>query len=163
MDGLLEHLEKDTFPKPMVMAFVEWCIWDQARSALVLVLTRTGLEKVAETFQEARDIPTLEALSVQAIDAIKAARGRTGPLGISAAEAAAFEFANLLKAAREPDWDPGGAAFFSARVCGWAGWAATDFSQPLQKTEAEQTARRSQESHLQELWRIFNPTNPSNP
>lgn len=159
MNSLLEHLDKDTFPRAMVMAFIEWCIWDQARSALVLVLSKTGLDKEAADFQQAQDIPSLEVLGVQAIDAIKAARGRTGPLGISAAEAATFEYTNLLKAASDKDWDPGGAAFFSARVCGWAGWAATDFSQPLQKSEAEQNARRAQEAHLQELWRIFNPSN----
>jgi len=160
MANLLEHLDKDTLPAPMVKAFVEWCIWDQARMALVLVLGKTGLQQVADEFERARDLPALEELSARANDAIKAARGRTGPLGISAAEAAVFEFANLLKATGEPDWDPGGAAFFSARVCGWAGWAATDFSQPLQKTEAEHTARRDQEARLQELWRIFNIRNP---
>ncbi len=159
MANLLERLDQDTLPRPMVAAFIEWCIWDQARTALVLVLGKTGLETVADDFDQARDIPALEDLSARAIAAIKAARGRTGPLGISAAEAAVFEFANLLKAASEPDWDPMGAAFFSARVCGWAGWAATDFSQPLQKTEAEQTARRDQEARLQELWRLFNTSN----
>jgi hypothetical protein len=156
MDSLLEHLDKDTLPRAMLKAFVDWCIVEQARSALVVVLTKTDLQDMAHEFEQTRDISALESLSTAAVDAIKQMRGRTGPLGLSAAEAAAFEFVNLLKASSEPDWDPEGAAFFSARVCGWAGWAASDFSQPVQKAEAEQNARRDQEVHLQVLWQKYN-------
>ncbi len=154
MSSLLDHLGKDTLPQPLLEAFVHWCIWEQACPALALVLEKVHLDELAADVGAAQDIATLLAVSERAGNSAHEARTTTGPLGMSAAEAAAFEVANLARAA-DSDWDPESVAFFSARVCGWAGWAESEFTQPAKKTNAESAARQAQEQQLKTLWQQF--------
>ena len=153
MTSLLEHLGKDTLPKPVLDAFVDWCIWQQARPALLQVLEKTKLVGPADDVRAASDLPALATSSERARNEAHEARKTTGPLGMSAAEAAAFEVTNLVTAASEEEWDPESVSFFAARVCGWAGWAQTDFKDPEQKSKAEITARNEQDAQLQTLWK----------
>lgn len=153
MTELLDHLGRDTLPEPLVAEFVRWCVWDQARSALLLILEKATLTEIADEIRRAPDLTALVQLGQRANQQAKEVRGKTGPLGYSAAEAAAFEFTNMTNAASDDNWDAEGVAFFASRVCGWAGWAATDFMDPMQKTTAEEHARREQASYLETLWR----------
>lgn len=159
MVNLLEHLGKDTLPKPMLEAFVHWCVWEQARPALVEVLGKAGLDNLVADLKATSTIDSLEEVSRRAGNFAHEARKATGPLGMSAAEAAAFEMLNLAQAAADADWDPESVAFFSARVCGWAGWAQTDFRDPTKKISAEQSAREEQETRLQSLWQKHGTAN----
>lgn len=149
--SVLDYLGKDALPYALETQFVEWCVWEQARPALVTVLEKTVLSPLASEFRSAGDLPTLVALGQRANDEVTRAQGDTGPLGLSAAKGALFEFNNMLAAIPEPDFDPEAAAFFAARVCGWAGWAA-DFSQPGRKSQAEAEAREQQAARLRALW-----------
>jgi hypothetical protein len=155
MTGWLEQLGKETLPRELVETFMQWCIWEQARPALMVVLEKTMQQPLAEALAAANDRSSLLIAAENTTREIKQARVKTGPLGLSAAEAAAFEFNSLLRATDEDDWDPEDAAFFAARVCGWAGWAASDFSVPARKTQAEAEARQAQEIRLQTLFRQF--------
>lgn len=150
--SVLDYLGKDALPYALETAFVDWCVWEQARPALVKVLEKTVLSPLASEFQAAGDLETLMALGQRAVEEVTRAHGDTGPLGLSAAKGALFEFNNLLAAIPEPDFDPEAVAFFAARVCGWAGWTSADFSQPDSKARAEQEAQRQQAARLQALW-----------
>lgn len=155
MSNILEHLGKDTLPNDLVERFVHWCIWEQARPALVRVLTETGLKHHAEAIAQAEDLNALAALSHKAGQAAEEARRSTGPLGLSTAQAASFLVSRLVQSASEADYDPEGVAFFTAQVCGWAGFADGAFSDPALKNEAEAQARREQEAHLTQLWQSY--------
>ena len=112
MASILEHLGKDTLPKSVLDAFVHWCVWEQGHPALVLVLEKTQLIGPAAEVRAAKDLPSLATTSERARDHAHEARKTTGPLGMSAAEAAAFEMMNLTRVAGEEDWDPESVAFF---------------------------------------------------
>jgi len=149
--SVLEHLGKGTLPHELESAFVNWCMWEQARSAVIAVLDKTDLQPLLTQFQQAADLAALTAVAQRAVDETARARD-TGPLALSAAKAVAFEFNNLVKVADGEDFDAEAAAFFAARVCGWAAWAAADFSDVTRKTEAEAEARREQAERLSALW-----------
>jgi hypothetical protein len=151
MSSLLDYLENETLPKPVERAFVEWCVWEQARRALTVILKSMELHSLIEALGAAQNLDGLFSWSENATRIVNRMQPQAGALNVSSAKAALFEFQNLTKAARKGEWDPGGAAFFSARVCGWAGWAATGFSQPAQKNLAEQEARQEQENRLTQL------------
>lgn len=148
MSSLLDYLENETLPKPVEQAFVEWCVWEQARQALAIILESMELHSLIEALGTAQNLDGLFSWSENATRIVNRMQTQAGALNITSAKAALFEFQSLTKAARQGEWDPGGAAFFSARVCGWAGWAATGFSQPAQKNIAEQAARKEQENRL---------------
>ncbi len=150
--NVLDYLGKDALPYALESAFVNWCVWEQARPALVRVLEKTVLSSLASEFQAAGDLATLAALGQRALEEVERAHADTGPLGLSAAKAAVFEFNNLLATVPEPDFDPEAAAFFAARVCGWAGWTDADFGPPETKTRAEDAARQQQAVRLRALW-----------
>jgi len=154
MDDLLNHIGRDTLPSQLVQQFIDWCILEQARPALVTVLDVVGLSEISTRIQNTDPYPRLLALSTYANEQAKQLRehAKTGPLGYSAAEAAAFEFANMLNAADDAQFDAEAVAFFASRVCGWSGWANTQFRNPQEKAIAESTARQQQETYLQELW-----------
>ncbi len=158
MAELLEHLGKDTLPRQLVKEFVNWCVFEQGYPALLLVLDKTMMTEVASKLRETTDLDTLYKLGQEANLLAKEARERTGPLGLSAAEAAANEFTKMIEATSEPNWDAEGVAFFASRVYGWAGWAETDFADPMQKAIAERQARKAQEACLEELWRRVSGT-----
>jgi hypothetical protein len=153
MTDLLNQLAGDAVPGEVVNQFVGWCVWEQARPALTLVLAKVGLDEMVEAINTVDDLRALAYLSHEANAYIKDLRGSTGPLLLSAAEAATFEFSSMTAAAGEEDWDVEGVAFFAARVCGWAGWAAIDFADPAQKAAAEDHARQQQAQVLERLWR----------
>lgn len=155
MSTLLEQLAKDTLPRTMLHDFVLWCIWEQARPALITILERTEQDNIAQRFRSASDLATLKMLGKDAAASIKRAQRPVGPIALSAAKAAAFEYRNLLNCADELDYDPEAAAFFAARVCGWAGWAETNFTQTTRKPQTEHLARQQQEAHLQKLWQQY--------
>jgi len=151
MSSILDHLSKDTLPETLIKEFVRWCVWEQARPAFSLVLNKGTVTDIADAVESAENLAELVEIGEKANEYAKSMRGRTGPLGLSAIEATAFEFTNMIRAAGE-NWDPEGVAFFASRVCGWAGWASTDFADPMQKAVAEKQARAHQEAQLQKLW-----------
>jgi len=153
MNDLLNQLAGDAAPAEVVQQFVGWCVWQQARPALALVLAKVGLDDMVQAINTVDDLGSLAYLSHEANTYIKDLRGSTGPLLLSAAEAATFEFSSMVAAAREDGADVEGVAFFAARVFGWAGWAAVDFADPAQKAVAEAQARKQQTSVLDRLWR----------
>ncbi len=152
MNNLLEHLGKDTLPAQMIKDFIQWCVWQQARPALVMVLNKSGITDVAQAIEKTDDLPELTTLNATANKTAKERRGNTGPLALSAAEAATFEFTNMMNAINETDTDPEAVSFFSMRVCGWAAWAEKDFANASIKTEAEASAKEAQEACLDQLW-----------
>jgi len=152
MSTLLEQLGNDTLPATIEREFVDWCLWQQAYPALQQVLEKTLLTELVEMLSNADKYFTLVALTDIIVQEAQAARKRTGLLGLSAAQAAAIEFQKLLAAASEEAWDPQEVAFFSVRVCGWAGWANSEFSDTENKDAAERAARSHQEAHLKSLF-----------
>jgi|FLYN01.1.fsa_nt_gi hypothetical protein len=158
--SVLDYLGKDALPYAMESEFVNWCVWEQARPALVSVLEKTVLSPLASEFQAVSDLATLVSLGQRAVEEVTQAHSDTGPLGLSAAKGAVFEFNNMLAAIPEPDFDPETVAFFAARVCGWAGWAAADFSQAERKAQAEEAARERQAAQLRQLWQKYGAKKP---
>lgn len=152
MSELFDNLSRDTLPPALVEAFVNWCVFEQARPAMVQVLEKTGLHDHAERLRAATTYAALVATSETAGHDAHEARKSTGPLGLSTAEAAAFLVSRVARAATELEWDPEGVAFFAAQVCGWAGFAASGFSDFNRKNDAEQVARTEQEAKLSDLW-----------
>jgi hypothetical protein len=151
MDDLLSHLGRDTLPREVIQEFVHWCVWQQARQALVLVLEEASLTEIAESIQTAEDLPEVTRLSEQAKAHIDTLDRKDYPRGLSAAEGAVFEFINLAKSAEEATLDVEGVSFFASRVCGWAGWAVTGFNETTEKSAAEIAALQAQEAHLEGL------------
>lgn len=152
---LLEHLGKDTLPRPLLDQFVNWCAWEQARPSLVVVLKNTGLDSLITDIEGADDLAGLAAITEKAGNTVKEARQKTGPLGLSTAEASAFLVSKLASAAEEPGFDPEAVAFFAAQVCGWSAFAETGFKNPAHKATAEKKARNDQENRLRALWQQF--------
>lgn len=157
MNNLIDHLSQDSLPVELVESFVNWCVWQQSQPAFLMVLRRNKLEQDAQQIQQASSYFELTDMSNRIGLRLKAARTSTGPLGLSTAEAAAFLMSKLARAATEADWDPEGLAFFAVQLCGWAGYAETDFTRPQQKTIAEAGARLAQEQHLRQLWQGYQP------
>lgn len=155
MSSLLDHLGRDTLPRPLLEAFIHWCVWEQARPAIVEVLQETAMTDLAEQIAAASDLSTLEMLGEHAGNLAHEARRSTGPLGLSTAEAAAFLTSKLARAAQEEHWDPEDVSFFSIQVCGWAGFAQTGFTNPTVKIKAEEAARARQETQLRAMWKQF--------
>ena len=157
MSELLDHLGRDTLPRPMIEDFVRWCINEQARPALATVLKHAGFIQQAADVHTARSLQAMAAACVQAGRSIKQVRAETTqpPLAISAAEAAVFEFTNLMRAAADNELDAESLAFFSARLVGWAGWAAVNFADSDHKASAEANARHTQETQLRTLWQQY--------
>ena len=154
MTTLLEHLGRDTLPPAVIDAFVRWCVWQQAKPALLTVLKQTGLVEGAQQVETATTYAELQHITATIGSDVHAMRTRTGPLGLSAAEAASFLVSRMAAAATEADWDPEGVAFFAAQMQGWAAFAETNFSDPVRKPAAEQQARQQQEAMLSELYRL---------
>ena len=153
MTSLLEHLGKDTLPEPILKVFAQWCVLKQARPALASVLQKANMSDIATSIEKTDDTVKLAELSKRANEIAKEARNKTGPLTLSAAEAAAFEFNNLANEVNQAEMDAEAVSFFSARVCGWAGWAEADnFADIGAKSEAEANAKNAQEKHLEQLW-----------
>ncbi|PJF22865.1 MAG: hypothetical protein CUN56_03840 [Phototrophicales bacterium] len=151
MTDWLSQLDKDTLPQIVLEMFTHWCVWEQARPALVTVLQQVQLEDIANQIERATDLRQVVQIVETANQQIKALRTKTGVLGISAAEAATFEFVNLFDTADEKNLDTEAVSFFAARVCGWAGWARSGFTDATQKTQAEEKARQDQEAYLAKL------------
>ena len=154
MTTLLEHLGRDTLPPAVIDAFVRWCVWQQAKPALMTVLKETGLHEAVHQIDEADTYAELQQITATIGADVHAMRTRTGPLGLSAAEAASFLVSRMAAAATEADWGPEGVAFFAAQMHGWAAFAATGFSDVVRKPAAEQQARQQQEAMLSELYRL---------
>ncbi|MFW5748783.1 MAG: hypothetical protein ACOCYT_04135 [Chloroflexota bacterium] len=151
MGEMLSRLGNDTLPQVVVEMFTHWCIWGQARPALVTVLHRANLNNLAETVMNSHEARAIIQIGSEANTEIKALRVQADPLGMSAAEAATFEFTRMAGAVGNNTIDAETVAFFAARVCGWAGWAATDFTDPNAKRTSEARARDEQEQQLQQL------------
>lgn len=154
MTTLLEHLGRDTLPPAVVDAFLRWCVWQQARPALLTVLNKTGLVEAAQQVEAATTYAELQQITATIGADVHAMRTRTGPLGLSAAEAASFLVSRMAAAATEADWDPEGVAFFAAQMQGWAAFAESNFSDAVRKPAGEQQARQQQEAMLSELYRL---------
>jgi hypothetical protein len=108
----------------------------------------------AQQVETATTYAELQQITATIGSDVHAMRTRTGPLGLSAAEAASFLVSRMAAAATEADWDPEGVAFFAAQMQGWAAFADTGFSDVVRKPAAEQQARQQQESMLSELFRL---------
>lgn len=155
MTDLLDNLSRDVFPPAMVDHFVRWCIWEQARPALVSVLSWTGVHDLANEIRDTTSYTELEKLSEQAGKFAQQIGRQTGPLGISTAEAISFLMQKLALVAQESDWDPEAVSFYTIQVMGWGGFAETMFTEIQKKIEATEAARVTQEEKLAELWKLY--------
>lgn len=155
MSEFIENLSKDTFPPVMVEAFVRWCVWEQARPAIVEVLKLTGVTGLAQEIDETQSYQELERLSETAGNYAQEIGKRTGPLGISSAEAASFLMQKLAHAAQEAEFDPEAVSFFTIQVVSWQGFAETLFTDMKKKIESANQARDRQEEKLAELWQQY--------
>lgn len=155
MSELIDNLGKDTYPPVMVEAFVRWCVWEQAHPAIVDILKLTGVDNLAEEIATTQSYKVLENLSEQAGNYAKEIAKRTGPLGISSAEAAAFLMQKLAHAAQEAEFDPEAVSFFTIQVLSWAGFAETLFTDMKKKLIAAEAAKKAQEDKLIELWQQY--------
>jgi len=152
MSDLLDHLSKDTLPSSLLEDFVRWAVFAQARPALVQILQKTGLDDDSAAVACVSDCAALARASAHAGQQAKQARRRSGPLGLSAAEAAAFLTQKMAQAAEGDEFDPEAVAFFAVQVCGWLGFAQSGFANSLRKHEKEIEARKAQEQKLRALW-----------
>lgn len=158
MSEFLDNLGKDVFPAVMIDHFVRWCVWEEARPALVKVLSVTGVDELSNQIKHTSSYSDLETLSERAGKYAHEIGKRTGPLGISTAEAISFLAQKLAHAAQESDWDPEAVSFFTIQVLGWHGFAESMFTDIHKKVEAADAARERQENKLAELWEKFGAT-----
>jgi hypothetical protein len=155
MSDLLSHLGKDTLPDALIRDFVDWCVWKLTCPSLVVILERTGLERDAASIDVTKDYQSLITACAAAAQNAHAARQRTGPLGLSTAEATAFLAQRLAKAATQDAVDAEEVAFFTMQVCGWRGFAEGNFEDYHRKANAELEARQAQEEKLYALWKAY--------
>jgi len=155
MDNILEHLERDTLPTPLLNDFVSWCIWQQARPALSAILERVGLQAEIKQLQYAEDYHALASTSQTIAQHITEIRKQTGPLGLSTAEAAAFLMQKLAIAAQKDEVDAAGVSFFTMQLVGWSGFATSSFTDASRKSMLETEARKAQATQLETLWREY--------
>ncbi len=155
MSELIDNLGKDIYPPVMVEMFVHWCVWEQARPAIVDILKLTGVDELASHIAKTESYTDLEVLSEQAGNLAKEIAKRTGPLGISTAEASAFLMQKLAHAAQEADFDPEAVSFFTIQMMGWAGFAETLFTDMKRKLASSDAAKVAQEKKLIELWQQY--------
>mgnify|MGYP005838545001 CR=1 FL=1 len=135
---LLDLLGTEKLPQEAEQKFVEFCIWQQARPALVEVLRVAGL---AEAAQEAERAATVEALAAWAGHAAKLAQQANLPImALGAVQGVAAEINQLALSANPPVPDAGAVSFHAARLVGWAGWARNNFRTSTFKASAENIA-----------------------
>lgn len=151
MVDILEHLSKDTLPDVLLHNFVAWCVWEQSRPALLNIVSATGLHHYARDLVQVQDYGKLAAICGR-VGQHTAQTRTSNPLGTSATEAAAFLANKMALAATPADFDPEAVAFFAAQVCGWSGFARSDFKDVTQKLAHEKQARQAQAAHLYTLW-----------
>ncbi|MCU0513561.1 MAG: hypothetical protein MUE40_13450 [Anaerolineae bacterium] len=150
-EDVLAQLKEATLPPRLVQAFCAWCVWQQAVPALMGVLEQIGLTAAVEELRQAQDYAPLAQMCERIGGETTATRRRTGPLGVSTAEAALFLVARIARAADGSQPDADGVAFYAAQVMGWGGFAATGFTLAARKTAAESEARQAQAYKLREL------------
>lgn len=162
MTELLEHLGKDTLPRPLLDEFIQWCVWEQAKPALITVMQKADMDELVQAVTKATDFSALkefaEIANEYAKQYAKQMKGTPNLMALSAAEAAAFEFTKVISAVEEDQTDAEIVAFFAARVSGWAGWATSDFTDPTKKQASETDSREKQEATLHQLWLKFSAT-----
>lgn len=151
MAQYLDQLGKDILPKSIEQAFIEWCIWQQARPALVAVLHDTGIHPLADSINAAKSMHDLVRAGGQLAETLRRDYKTDSLRGLFAARGAAFEFVNMLNTATEAEPDAEAVAFFAVRVCGWRGWAQTGFSKADDKQHAEDAAREAQSQELAKM------------
>lgn len=152
---LIDHLEGEKLPRMIRQQFVFWCVMQQARPALALLLRDTTLAGAGAAMEDAEDLNTIRRLT-EAIQQRADELRDHHPAGPVAA-AALFEFANLVQTASSPNPDAGAGAFFAARVCGWRALVHHGMHHPARKLDAERHARRDQETILRRLLDGGNP------
>jgi hypothetical protein len=154
---LLNHLGKDTLPEPLLREFVDWCVWEQARPSLEVILNKTGMTTHATNIARTTDLVEFAAACENTGKDAHEARKNTGPLGLSTAEATAFLAQKMANAAMSDPLDVEAIAFYMVQLVGWKGFAESDFLNPTKKLEAESAARTVQENKLQDLWKVHSP------
>lgn len=157
MDDMTHYLGGQHLPDPIEALFVHWCVWEQARPALAHTLAQARMPGLARQLKAATSLGEVMKLAREAHQRIAALGGAGNRLPYSAAEAAIFEFRNLIDAADEGNLDSESAAFFAMRLAGWAGWAAAGCRDAAQKQRKERQARESQMTQLRALLREVAP------
>lgn len=152
MGEWLSRLSDETVATDVIDRFVRWCVWEQTVPALIMVLERTGLSEQVDSVKQVSTYAGLANAAEKAGHEAHEARRRTGPLGLSAAEAVSFLVTRIALAATETEWDPEGVAFYAAQVAGWAGFAESGFTNSSLKNQRESEAREIQESRLKDIW-----------
>ena len=160
---LLDHLGKDTLPESLLREFVDWCVWEQARPALEIILTKTGMGLHATNITRASDLIEFGAACETAGKHAHEARKNTGPLGLSTAEATAFLAQKMANAGMTDPLDVEAIAFYMVQLVGWKGFAESGFLNPVAKSQAETNARDAQEAKLQELWKAHSSKSKDKP
>jgi hypothetical protein len=160
---LLNHLGKDTLPEPLLREFVDWCLWEQARPALEVILTKTGMGIHATNVARASDLVEFAHACETAGHHAHEARKNTGPLGLSTAEATSFLAQRMANAGMTDPVDVEAIAFYMVQLVGWKGFAESDFLNPTAKTDAETLARSAQEAKLQDLWQAHHAQGKDKP
>lgn len=155
MSDPISLINQDSYPRQVKQDFVKWLIFAQARPALVQILQKTGMNDEADALARVGNLRALHALSERAGQQAHAARKKTGPLGISTAEAASFIMSRMAESAYTPDCDAEEIAFFAVQICGWLGFAQSGFSNPRRKAEREIQAQAAQEQKLETLYTAY--------
>ena len=151
---LLDLLGTEKLPAQAERQFIEFCLWQQARPAIVQILRETGLDAYAE---EAAGVKTPAALAACVHRAAKVAQSAKLPIMAFATVQGAATDTEQLAAAAHPDTDdPEAASFHAARLAGWATWAANQFQNGTLKTTAENVAYGAQLKMLMNLLGVKN-------
>jgi hypothetical protein len=149
--NLLDMLGTEKLPKEAERRFVEYCIWQQSRPALVQIMKSVKLNTYAA---ELTRVNTLEALSECMNNAgMSALTTRDIPvMALAAVQGAVAEAEAMVKSASAQDADAAAISFHAARIVGWASWAINNFSTGMFKSSAEQVAYGEQ---LQQLMKML--------
>lgn len=144
---LLDLLGTDKLPKQAEEEFTAFCFWKQAHPAIVQVLESAGLDDLA---QEAKTATTLETLSECISQAVETAReADLAVMAFAAVQGLATDADQLFVAASSND--PAAVSFHSARLVGWATWAANRYQTGTFKATAEGVAYGEQLQALMTL------------
>jgi hypothetical protein len=149
--NLLDMLGTEHLPREAETRFIEFCIWQQARPALVQILEAVEMPVYAAEMSGAADLAGLQKCASDA--AMTALTTRNIPvMALAAVQGTASEVEALVKAADPAEADAAAVSFHAARLVGWASWAINKFSTGMFKSSAEQVAYGEQ---LQELMKML--------
>lgn len=130
--------------------YIDFCVWQQARPAIVKVLESCDQPAYALQAEEAGQVAILAESTQQAATAILLRRG-IPVMQLAAVQGIAGEMKQIATAVEADLPDLEAMSFHAARLVGWAAWADYNFGTGSAKAHAEEAAYAKQLQTVHQL------------